>query len=245
MPIIVQQMETAMSLDDPRDRPPQHALPAPMDAPQPVDVPAQDPEPAAPEPPETIDIPDHIKRLVSLSFTLLAILLYGAILGGAIVKTLMSSDASFTEGAVRATQILAGLVGTVVTAGFARARQSNISVKPLQQPSSLLPGWYIQSKFLGLAETLGLNITGLTRNQQVEPLEDEPARKVKINTATWVAGVYFVIYFLVGAAAFAITVLRAEVPQIITNNAWVWLGTLISNSYAFFALHEEPSTLHR
>jgi hypothetical protein len=184
-------------------------------------------------------MPENIKRLVSLSFTLLAALLYGAILGGAIIKNLVNNSAVFTDGALRATQILSGLVGTVVTAGFARAKRANVAAANQGQTSSILPRWLIQSKLLGLADTLGLNLRGLVNGGEISPLEDEPIRITKINTATWVAGIYFVIYFLVGAGAFVITVLRPAVPEIISNSAWVWLGTLISSSYAFFALGEE------
>jgi hypothetical protein len=203
------------------------AIPTPQPEPAPLPQPVK-------EPSQVIETPDHIKRFISLFFTLLAALLYGAILGGAVVKSLFSSTAVFSEGALRATQILSGLVGTVVTAGFARGKSSNLSPSsPLKtwSPSS----WHLQGKLLGLADTLGLNIGGLT-GSHIAPEEDEPVRAAKVNTATWVAGVYFVIYFLVGAGAFLITILRAQVPELISNSAWVWLGTLISSSYSFFAL---------
>lgn len=203
-------------------------------------VPAPDegstPSPDMPnEPPEGVSVPDNIKRLVSLSFTILAALLYGAILGGAVIKTLLDNTAVFSEGALRATQILSGLVGTVVTAGFARSRRVNAGSAAITQDEGLL----LQSKLLGLADTLGLNIRGLVGSEKITPLEDEPARTAKINTATWVAGIYFVIYFLVGAGAFALTILRSGVPDIVSNSAWVWLGTLISSSYTFFGLEEQ------
>ncbi len=205
--------------------------------PEPAPVPEPDTEPA-----QTIDVPENTKRLISLAFTILAVLLYGAILGGAVIKSLIDSTSVFTPGALRATQILSGLVGTVVTAGFARPKSSNTSVTPQAKESKLLPKWFVQSKLLGLADTLGLNLRGLTGSNAITPLEDEPVRAAKINTATWVAILYFVVYFLVGAGAFVITVLRAQVPEIISSNAWVWLGTLISSSYSFFALGEESSS---
>ncbi|NLV74688.1 MAG: hypothetical protein GXY52_08400 [Chloroflexi bacterium] len=213
--------------------------PLPDPAGQPITTPEPSPE-ARPAP--GMDVPDNIKRLVSLSFTLLAALLYGAILGGAVVMTLLDSSAEFTGGATRAVQILSGLVGTVVTAGFARARQPNaVTVRPRNHEHALLSKWKIQTKMLGLADVLGLNLHGLTLDSDVTTLEDEPVRAVKINTATWVGIAYFAIYFVVGAGAFALTMLRMNVPEIISNSAWVWLGTIISTSYTFFALNEDPS----
>ncbi|MHB9032201.1 MAG: hypothetical protein ACYC6L_04030 [Anaerolineae bacterium] len=203
-------------------------------SPEPAPIPAPD------EPSPTIDFPENVKRLVSFSLTILAVLLYGAILGGAIIRSLSDSSAEFTAGALRATQILSGLVGTVVSAGFARAKRSNLTIIS-QNARGWLPHWYVQSKLLGLADTIGLNLSGLTASSDMLLLEDEPVRAAKINTATWVAALYSVIYFIIGAAALVITVLRPTVPEIISNNAWVWLGTLISSSYAFFALGESSS----
>lgn len=212
-------------------------LPSP-EAPGPVPTPQPEPAPLPQPvqgPSQSIEPPEQAKRLISLFFTLLAALLYGAILGGAVVKSLFNSTAVFNEGALRATQILSGLVGTVVTAGFARGKSSNLSPTTPLHESAFLPHWHLQGKLLGLADTLGLYIGGLTASNIV-PEEDEPVRASKVNTATWVAGVYFVVYFLVGAGAFLITILRAQVPELISNSAWVWLGTLISSSYSFFAL---------
>jgi hypothetical protein len=215
------------------------AAPEPVLTPQPEPAPLPQPDK---EPNQSIEPPEQAKRLISLSFTILAVLLYGAILGGAVIKSILSSTAVFTEGALRATQILSGLVGTVVTAGFARGKSSNLSPTASQHDKGFLPLWYIQGKLLGLADTLGLYIGGLTASH-IAPEEDEPVRVLKVNTATWIAGVYFIIYFLVGAGAFAITILRAQVPEIISTSAWVWLGTLISGSYSFFALGNETQVV--
>lgn len=217
----------------------ENALPSPQDS-QPADDAGATPisEPVEKEPVQTIDIPDNTKRLISLAFTVLAVLLYGTILGGAIIKTLMDDSAVFTPGALRATQILAGLVGAVVTAGFARPQNSNVTTSAREKDSGLLPHWFIESKFLGLADTLGLNLRSITASSSVMPLEEVSVRAAKINTATWVAILYFIIYFITGAGAFVITVMRPEVPEIISSTAWVWLGTLITSSYSFFALGE-------
>ncbi|MHB1356439.1 MAG: hypothetical protein ACYCZF_10740 [Anaerolineae bacterium] len=211
---------------------PSPEAPTPVPTPQPEPAPLPQPEK---EPSDSIEPPEHAKRFLSLFFTLLAALLYGAILGGAVVKSLFDSTAVFNEGALRATQILSGLVGTVVTAGFARGKSSNLSSATPLHEKAFLPTWYSQGKLLGLAETLGLNLGGLTANS-IAPLEDEHVRITKVNTATWVAGIYFILYFLVGAGAFLVTILRPQVPELISNSAWVWLGTLISSSYSFFAL---------
>jgi hypothetical protein len=214
---------------------PNPEVPAPVPTPQPEPAPLPQPDP---QPNQGIEVPEHAKRLISLSFTLLAALLFGAILGGAVIKSLINSSAVFSDGALRATQILSGLVGTVVTAGFARGKTSNLAPATPFNKTSLLPRLHLEGKLLGLADTLGLYIGGLTASN-IAPIEEEHVRAAKVNTATWVAGIYFVIYFLVGAGAFLLTILRAQVPEIISNSAWVWLGTLISCSYTFFALGNE------
>ncbi|MBC7315767.1 MAG: hypothetical protein H5T70_05030, partial [Chloroflexi bacterium] len=55
----------------------------------------------------------------------------------------------------------------------------------------------------------------------------------------WIALLYFVIYFVVGVAAFALTLLRPSVPEIISNAGWVWLGTVATAGYSFFALDSQ------
>ncbi len=65
---------------------------------------------------------------------------------------------------------------------------------------------------------------------------DEPTlNKVSLGISV----LYFAIYFLTGFGAFGLAVARANVPDLISNAAWVWLGSLVSSGYSFFALNAD------
>ncbi|MHB0856171.1 MAG: hypothetical protein ACYC5M_01210 [Anaerolineae bacterium] len=203
------------------------------------------------DPNEGALIPERLRQVLSLLMTVLAALLYAAILGSAVIRTYVEGDPLFSQGAVRAAGVLSGLVGSVVAAGFASSQ------RPARQPISLdhplggraPTGWttlkppsFLKRKLLGLARTIGM------RTQQARPATapegeptvpapiEEPDAPRKVSLAMWVAVLYFGVYFFVGAGAFALTVMRPEVPELVFNCAWVWLGTVLSSGYTFFAL---------
>ena len=189
-------------------------------------------------------IPERLRQALSLILTIVAVLLYAAILGSAIVRTIIEDDPTFTPGAVRAAGLLAGLVGSVVTAGFARSwRLGSVPISashPMagQTPTawvSLGPPSLAKSKLSGLARTLGLLPSSATPMRSV-PGEPEEAAAKSTPIALWIALLYFAVYFLVGICAFALSILRPTVPELVDQAAWVWLGTVISSGYSFFAL---------
>jgi|YNPNPStandDraft_1061719.scaffolds.fasta_scaffold37216_1 hypothetical protein len=195
--------------------------------------------------------PDLVQRVLSLTLTIVAALLYAAILGTALVRTIVEGNPEFSPGAVRAASLLSGLVGAVVTAGFARGR-GQVSALPIITPraaprhvhpawSSLKPASRARAKFMGLAALLGFPVELLRPSPSAASGEGEEGEPVTaapevMTVAAWVALLYFVVYFLVGVVALALAVLRSEVPDLILNAAWVWLGTVISAGYSFFAL---------
>ncbi|HHX65551.1 MAG TPA: hypothetical protein GX702_11745, partial [Chloroflexi bacterium] len=196
-------------------------------------------------------IPAHIQGMFSLLMTLVAAALYVMVLGGAIVRTVLENQPYFSENMVRAAGLLSGLVGAVVTAGFARSGQPGmgpISVRRRNSSRSFRARSLVRRKLLSLAETLGLPVpTTTTRTRDdLQPEPDEPTLPPQpipdeeeadtprdASAPMWVALLYFAVYFIVGASAFVVSIWRQDVPDIISNAGWVWLGTIISSAYAF------------
>jgi hypothetical protein len=172
--------------------------------------------------------------------------LYAYILGMAEVRTFTEGAPVFEENLVRAAGLLSGLVGAVVAAGFAQGRTAS----PAPFSAAHVMGGVVRTswislrrppraraKFLGLAHLLGLPERPRTaaRSEEGTP----PAELAPSDGATMVMAVgvlYFVVYFVVGAVALFLTITRPTVPEMITNAGWVWLGTVLSAGYAFFAL---------
>lgn len=192
-------------------------------------------------------IPAWLQELLSLALTVLAAILYAAILGSAVVRTFNEGDPVFSQGTVRIASLLSGLVGSVVTAGFARGRRPiSVPVSIVHPPGKRVPSGWIRLdyptlakiKLLGLAATLGLRIGPATPSlpSPYEEEGEEPKPGRKLSAAVWVALLYFAVYFSIGVSALVLTVIRPEVPELILNASWVWLGTVVSSGYTFFAL---------
>lgn len=197
-------------------------------------------------------LPPWIRSLLSLGMTISAAVLYAGILGIAILRTWREPNPEFSSTMVRAANVLSGLVGGVVASGFSQSRrQMPIQVKaqapddPAQEiawtvyrPISLL-----KRNFLGLGRLLGMPIFPLgleLASDEEGSVPEETVREPLGNKVVMgVALFYFLIYFAVGVAAFALTVLRPSAPEIISNAGWVWLGTLATAGYAFFALDQQ------
>lgn len=190
--------------------------------------------------------PEWMQQILSLTLTVVAALLYAGILGSAIVRTFVESDPVFTEGTLRAARLLSGFVGAVVTAGFARGRRLGSTPVGITHPMGgrTLPAWIslepasrIKSKLVGLAVTLGLPIERALLRQLAAPDAEQPEIERALDSAVWISLLYLVLYFVIGASAFALSIIRTEVPELIANAAWVWLGTLVSSGYAFFGVN--------
>lgn len=191
-------------------------------------------------------IPDLIRRTVSLVLTVVAIVLYAMVLGNAIVRSFLEDEPELSDSMVRAAGLLSGLVGSVVTAGFARG-QRPVSVQvEASHPmggrastgwSTLKPPSLVMRNLLGLADTLGLRATPepLSRRTTVDAEEPEVTRE--LSAAVWVALLYFGVYFLIGISGFAVTIWREGAPEVVANSAWVWVGTVISSAYSFLGLN--------
>ncbi|NLX43583.1 MAG: hypothetical protein GXY79_08925 [Chloroflexi bacterium] len=65
-------------------------------------------------------IPAWMRQLVSVVATASAAILYAIVLGIAVYRTFTEGQPQFSETMTRAAAALSGLVGSVVTAGFAR-----------------------------------------------------------------------------------------------------------------------------
>ncbi len=195
--------------------------------------------------PEAQIIPAWMQQMLSLVLTLAAALLYLGILGYAIVRSFIEPEPVFTAGAMRAAQLLSGLVGSVVTAGFARGKGSSVSAmgavgstSALAVRARLKPISRTRRKFIGLGELVGFRaLPSAPRKSMPEEGEGEQEETPQVSSLSlWVGLIYFGAYFLVGIGAFALILIKSDVPEFIGNAAWVWLGTLVAAGDSFFSL---------
>ncbi len=195
-------------------------------------------------------VPTWVREIVTVGLAICVIVLYGVLLGTALYRTLHSDTPFITNGMERSAAILSGLVGTIVSVGFASGRRvATVQARGLRPVGADKPslwerlgaGALVQGKMLGLARTVGLpvvsaSVAGLAADQ------GGGAGASEANTnrlSMWLAIVYFVVYFLIGLGAFLLTVMRESVPDMVSNAAWVWLGTLVSAGYAFFGVNPD------
>lgn len=193
---------------------------------------------------------DKARRILTVALTVGAALLYAAVLGYAIVLTLISPDQpQFSSGLVRAAGLLSGLVGSVVTAGFANSKQPGSVSISAPHPmggrvatswNTLRPPSRVRSKLIGLGELLGLRTprtfpsrTTPSRDGDSAPLPPTPTEGMGLQG--WIGLLYFAVYFVTGAAAFVVSLFKMPVPELVDNAGGVFLGTIITSAYTFFA----------
>ncbi|MBC7235298.1 MAG: hypothetical protein H5T69_05610 [Chloroflexi bacterium] len=209
--------------------------------------------------PESL-VPEQLKRMLTLTLTLVAIVLYAAILMSAMVSTLTRQEPMFSDNMERAAGLLSGLVGAVVTAGFARSKRPVATPIAVPHPISgetaaswwrLRPPSRASRNLDSLGDVLGLtdlpgaplrSAPSTVPGESGEGEEEEepaPAPMPIMSVKIWVALLYVLVYMLVGLAAFIVAIWWPSVPDIIANSAWVWFGTLISSAYSFFGLEAQ------
>ena len=198
-----------------------------------------------------IAIPAWLRPALSLVLSTSAALLYGILLSVAIIRTVVEGQPTFSPGTLRAAELLSALVGSVVTAGFARGKQPAEAIhaswfRPRSWAARVAAARkrtlsLAQNKLVALGEVLGFYRAPFAETRDVgHPEEIVSPEPLRGNPAAFVVGMlYFGVYFVVGVAAFIVTVARSAVPDLISNSAWVWMGTLISSAYAFFALGQQ------
>ncbi len=201
--------------------------------------------------------PPWLQQFVSAIMTASAALLYGMVLGVAIFRTIQEVDPIFSVTMSRAAGILSGLVGTVVAAGFSRSgRGIALQVAGPTKVVVRTPIHWIKRNFFGLADTLGLPLvpeivlwTDLGEPEEPGyPMPEEPEYEIDEPTVNKVslgiAVLYFGVYFFAGLGAFGLSVIRPAVPELISNAAWVWIGSLVSSGYTFFAINSDSPIVH-
>jgi len=189
-------------------------------------------------------IPDHIKGMLTLVMAIVTAVLYALILGGAVIRTMLEADPVFSDNAVRAASLLSGLVGSVVTAGFASSRTAEpyepdddmpIVENPAVMVSRQAPG-RLRRNLAGLARVIGLpspwGVQARTTAADGEIIEGGGG----LSATVWVALLYFGVYSAVGLASLLLSAFRPTVPDLVSSSAWVWLGTIVTSSYSFFRL---------
>lgn len=192
-------------------------------------------------------LPEWLQRISGAIVTVLAAILYAIVLGSAIVRTAVEGEPAFSEPTLRMASLLSGLVGSVVAAGFARGRRPSAAPIIAHHPIGggvTRTGWYtlkppsrFRSKFLGVAAMVGIRVqVGATTLSDVPDPADPPPAAQAPTYALWVGLLYFGVYFLVGVGAFVLSVTRPVVPDLVSNAAWVWLGTVVTSAYTYFGM---------
>lgn len=185
--------------------------------------------------------PSRMRSILTLMMAVAAALLYAAILGAGILRTLTTEGTpSFPSGMERLASALCGLMGTIVTAGFARGGRATST--PITAPHPMggdaPTGWYslrppsrARSKFGALGHLLG--VSGWRVRQAPSPSDTdaptpEPTPPAEDTAPLWAGVLYAAVYVLVGLAA-AVTVVAksATVPPMVDNAAMVFGGTMI------------------
>jgi hypothetical protein len=203
-----------------------------------------------------IEVPSWLRQLAASVMTASAAVLYAIVLGIAIVRTLSEGDPAFSDTMVRAAAALSGLVGSVVTTGFARSGTGvTVQIAGIRRESIGSPISWVKRNFFGLANTLGLPLlpelvlwTEPDPSMPVDdPARDSPSFEVDepaVNRASLIVSVlYFAVFFVVGLTSFVTSLVQPEVPELLSNAAWVWLGCVISAAYSFFALNSETAVV--
>ena len=199
-----------------------------------------------------IVIPENVRQVAALVLTVSAALLYGVVLGSAVVRTVFGPAPEFTTTMTRAANLLSGLVGAVVTAGFARSDRVAALVLEAATPRALwrkLDGSGLaRSNLLGLARTLGMPMRmPATRGAAPEvgapeagAPEGEPAADPRYaQVALWTAVLYLAVYFVVGLAALLTSIWVKHTPELVSQAGWVWLGTTVSAAYSYFGINAQ------
>jgi len=200
----------------------------------------------------SVVVPPWLRQLAASVMTASAAVLYAIVLGIAIYRTLSESNPEFSETMVRAAAALSGLVGSVVTTGFARSGKGvTVHIAGLKRDLVRSPIHWVKRNFFGLADTLGLPLLPeiVLWTEPAEPGTQDPTTggspayevdEPAVNRWSLVIAVlYFGLFFIVGLACFITSIVRAQVPELLSNAAWVWLGCIISAGYSFFALNSE------
>ena len=191
-------------------------------------------------------LPDWLQRALLLLSTVAAVLLYAGILGSALVRTVTQEAPEFSDNMVRAAGLLSGLIGAVVTAGFARSQRPIAVQIVAEHPmggqaitawTSLQPVSLIHRNLTSLAATLGLLSARSLISRSGDDQTQQAEMTRRLSAVEWIALLYCIIYFVTGIAAFAITIVKPTVPGLVANSGWVWLGTAITSTYSFLGLN--------
>jgi hypothetical protein len=188
-------------------------------------------------------MPEDLRQVASLVLSLSAALLYGLLLGSAIIRTVLGPQPTFGTNVVRMTGLLGGLVGSVVTAGFARSNPP-VSVQMSARHAmggesvtawhTIKPPSRLRRNLLSLGETIGIRASGSLRESLSSgDVIEEPLRA---RAALWIAVIYLTVYVVVGLAAVVVSFWIETAPEMVSQAGWVWLGTTVSSAYSYFGL---------
>ena len=139
--------------------------------------------------------------------SLVVLIIYAVLLGSGIYNAFANPETSYTDVSLQAANLVTGLVGSVVAAGLA-----------LQQPQ---PRPRQESQLRGRVMSL---------SQVVAP------HRVSISTQEAIGWAYLTVWLVIGLAAFLVTVTRPDVPALVSNTGWTWLGTAVAATYAYFGI---------
>jgi hypothetical protein len=205
------------------------------------------------EPSENL-LPAQLQRIVAFALTVSVAILYAVIMTVVMVNAVNSPGWEPNANVVRAVGLLGGVLGAVVTAGFARSQPASGVFLGADHPlgGAAPSGWAAirpsraRRNLLGLAELMGLptrrpaspSRTG-ELPEEAEPPEEIIAEPARAGLAMWVAILYLAVYLVVGLASLIVSLLISEAPDVVTQAAWVWIGTALSSAYAFFGIDRQ------
>jgi hypothetical protein len=166
-------------------------------------------------------MPANLRSVLVFSMAILTLAGFAFLSGFAIYQTaVMGQTPVFSEPYVYVANILAGLVGGVVAAGFGQALP----------PTTTLLSNALQRNLHGLGNFIVANKPKPSRATSTAAAQAQPPSSAKDK----IAFIYVIVYLLCAVAAIVVWVVDSNVPDIVKNLATVSIGMIVAIVTAFF-----------
>ncbi len=154
-------------------------------------------------------MPKKAPQVFGAILSLAVLVIYAVLLGAGIYNAFVNPNVAYTDNSLLAANLVTGLVGSVVAVGLA-----------LKPPSGD-----------GSGNQLRRNVTALSR--VVAP------QRASLPVQEIVGWAYLIVWLVIGLVAFLVAVMQAQVPELVFNTGWTWLGTAVAAAYSYFGI-EQP-----
>ncbi|HEY64184.1 MAG TPA: hypothetical protein G4O02_06390 [Caldilineae bacterium] len=154
-------------------------------------------------------MPQKAPQVFGAILSLAVLVIYAVLLGAGIYNAFVNPDVTYTDNSLQAANLVTGLVGSVVAVGLA-----------LKSPPEDRDG----------DGRLRRNVTALSR--MVAP------QRASVTVQEVVGWAYLIVWLIIGLAAFLVAVTRTQVPELVFNTGWTWLGTAVVAAYSFFGIEQ-------